>query len=422
MTDARTAWPAPQGRLLLAGSALVLAFSAVGFLVQTFGIFAAALEDEFDWSRTATYSVLAIATLLTPVLIPLTGWASDRFPVRVLVLCALGAEVVCLVLLGILPTSRIGFAVLFLATYAASFGASVVPLARSINLAFSHRRGAALGLLFAGACLGAIVNPLVAAMLVSTVGWQGAFIALGLQVTVLAGIPALLFIRTLPSRHVARRPQTEQSASWRALFGTRAMYVVLGWALFAAIGYGGMQGHLVPLLEERAHRPEVAVLGQSLLGVGLLAGNIAAGILLDRIAVRVLASLMLILPVGALGLLLAVPPGPGDLAITTTIGIATGTETAVLAYVVSRYVPPEINGRGLATGMVAVALGGGIGTMLGAVSHDATGSYHLFITASAASLVVAAIWPWALPARPLLDEPRGSSSIAGNHTSDRDIA
>ena len=98
------------------------------------------------------------------------------------------------------------------------------------------------------------------------------------------------------------------------------MYVVLGWALFAATGYGGMQGHLVPLLEERTHGPETAVLGQSLLGVGLLAGNLAAGILLDRIAVRALASLMLILPVGALGLLLAASPGPGDLAIATTIG------------------------------------------------------------------------------------------------------
>lgn len=396
MTDARAAEITPDRRLLLGGSALVLAFSAVGFLVQTFGIFAAALEEEFDWSRTATYSILAIATVLTPVLIPLTGWAADRLPVRALVLSALVAEVVCLVLLGVLPPTQLGFAVLFLATYATSFGASVVPLARSIGLAFRHRRGAALGLLFAGACLGAILNPLIAAVLVSAFGWQGAFLALGLQVAVLAGVPALLFIRT-PAAPATSEAPTERSTSWRALFGARALFVILGWALFAAIGYGGMQGHLVPLLEERAHAPEVAVMGQSLLGVGLLVGNLAAGLLLDRIAVRVLASVMLILPVGALGLLLAMPPGGGDLVLTTAIGIATGTETAMLAYVVSRYLPPEVNGRGLAVGMVAVAVGGGLGTLLGAVSHDATGGYQVFIAASAASLAIAAVWPWALP-------------------------
>lgn len=46
---AQTGSPARPGGewRLLAGASLVLAFSAVGFLVQTFGVFSAAIEHEF---------------------------------------------------------------------------------------------------------------------------------------------------------------------------------------------------------------------------------------------------------------------------------------------------------------------------------------------------------------------------------------
>ncbi len=409
-----TGVPRPHGGRggwgLLTGAALVLAFSAVGFLVQTFGVFAAAIESEFGWSRTETYGVLAASTLLAPILIPVTGWASDRFRVRVLVVSALVVEVVCLLAIGLLPVGRFGFSVLFLLTYAASFGASAVPLAKAVGTAFSAHRGTALGLLFAGACLGAIANPLIAGALVSAIGWQGAFVALGAQTALLAAVPALVLIRpvrqdpapTTPTAAVPERP-----AGWRTLFRARALPVILGWAFFAALGYGGIQGHLVPLLEERMHAEAQAVVGQSLLGVGLLVGNLAAGLLLDRIPTRSLASLMLALPVAALVALAVAPPGPGDIVITTLIGIATGTETAMLAYVVSRYLPSAVGGRALAVGLVAVALGGGLSTFLGALTHDATGSYTVFLLLCAASLVVASAWPWGLRA-PVDDADQGA--------------
>lgn len=387
---------------LLAGASLVLAFSAVGFLVQTFGVFATAIESEFGWSRTETYSVLVAATLLAPVLIPATGWAADRWNLRTLVLSALAIEVLCLIALGILPAGRIGFSAAFLVTYAASFGASAVPLAKAVGTAFTERRGAALGILFAGACLGAVTNPLIAGALVAGIGWQGAFLALGAQTALLAGVPALLLIRparTLPSAAPQRTEGAIPRAGWRSLFRTRALFVILGWAFFAALGYGGLQGHLVPLLEERMHTPADAVIGQSLLGVGLLIGNLAAGLLLDRIATRPLASLMLAVPVAALVALAAIPVGPADIVVTTAVGIATGTETAMLAYVVSRYLPAAVGGRGLSVGMVAVALGGGVSTFLGAVTHDATGDYRGFLLLCAVFLAIAAVWPWGLRER-----------------------
>lgn len=403
---------------LLVGASLVLAFSAVGFLVQTFGIFSAAIESSFAWSRTATYSVLTIATLLAPVLIPLTGWAADRLNLRVLVLASLGVQTASLLALGAIPVGQAGFSLLFLVTYAASFGASTVPLAKAVGAAFSRRRGSALGILFAGACLGAIVNPLVAGALVAGVGWQGAFLAFGVQTALLAGVPALLLIRSHPG---TARPLDEPSRGtaeaaevapvirttraptaaarpdgWRTLFRTRNLYVIIGWGFFAALGYGGMQSHLVPLLEERMHSSAEAVIGQSLLGAGLLIGNLVAGLLLDRIPTRPLASLMLAVPIAAMLALALIPAGAADIAITTAIGIATGTETAMLAYVVSRYLPATVSGRALSIGLVAVALGGGISTLIGAAAHDATGGYELFLVLCAVALAVAAAWPWGL--------------------------
>jgi MFS family permease len=413
--------PAPARRDgdvgLLVGASFVLAFSAVGFLVQTFGVFSGAIESQFGWTRTETYSVLTIATLLAPVLIPVTGWAADRLNLRTLVLSALAVQVVCLLAVGLLPVGRTGFSVGFLVTYAASFAAGVVPLAKAVGATFSERRGAALGILFAGACLGAIVNPLIAGALVATVGWQGAFVAFGAQTALLGAFPALFLIRAghSPATPTPTTPTTPMAATaaevsaalsvaasparppgWRTLFRTRALYVILGWGFFAALGYGGIQGHLVPLLDERMHAPAEAVVGQSLLGVGLLVGNLAAGLLLDRIPTRPLASLMLAVPVAALLALVVLPAGGADIVITTGIGVATGTETAMLAYVVSRYLPAGVAGRGLSVGMVAVALGGGISTLIGAVTHDATGDYRVFLLSCAGFLVIAAVWPWGL--------------------------
>lgn len=385
---------------LLAGASLVLAFSAVGFLVQTFGVFSAEIEVTFGWSRTETYSVLAIATLLAPILVPVTGWAADRLDLRVLVLSSLAVQVLCLLALGLVPVGRLGFSVMFLVTYAASFGAGAVPLAKAVSVTFTQRRGAALGVLFAGACLGAIVNPLLAGTLVAAVGWHGAFLALGVQTAILAGVPALLLIhaneRMRPPVVSAPVDATMRPAGWRTLFRTRALYTVLGWGFFAALGYGGIQGHLVPLLTERLHTYAEAVIGQSLLGVGLLVGNLAAGLLLDRIPTRPLASLMLAVPIIALLALALAPARPADIVITTGVGVATGTETAMLAYVVSRYLPAAVGGRALSVGLVAVALGGGISTLIGAVTRDATGSYLLFLLLCAGFLAIAAVWPWGL--------------------------
>lgn len=420
---------------LLVGASLVLAFSAVGFLVQTFGIFSAAIESSFGWSRTATYSVLTIATLLAPVLIPLTGWAADRLNLRVLVLASLGVQTASLLALGAIPVGQAGFSLLFLVTYAASFGASTVPLAKAVGAAFSRRRGSALGILFAGACLGAIVNPLVAGALVAGVGWQGAFLAFGVQTALLAGVPALLLIRSHPgtarpldepptgATEAAEVPQVIRAATaaarpdgWRTLFRTRNLYVIIGWGFFAALGYGGMQSHLVPLLEERMHSSAEAVIGQSLLGAGLLIGNLVAGLLLDRIPTRPLASLMLAVPIAAMLALALVPAGAADIAITTAIGIATGTETAMLAYVVSRYLPAAVSGRALSIGLVAVALGGGISTLIGAAAHDATGGYELFLVLCAGALAVAAVWPWGLRG------PDGLAGAARRRGGERDAA
>lgn len=382
---------------LLIGASCVLAFSATGFLVQTFGVFATAIESEFAWSRTETYSVLVIATLLAPVLIPLAGWATDRLRVRTLVLSSLMVQVCCLIALGLLPAARLSFSAIFLLSYAASFGASVVPLAKVVSDAFTERRGTALGMLFAGACVGAIVNPLIAGALVTEFGWQQAFVVLGFQVLLLSGVPALLLLH--PNSTTARQDAVaSKPLGWRALLQNRTLYVILAWAFFAALGYGGIQGHLVPFLEERMHSGTEAVTGQSLLGVGLFVGNVSAGLLLDRIATKRLASLMLLLPILALLTLVLIPAGPFDIAITTLIGIATGTETAMLAYVVSNYLPPSLGGRGLSIGMVAVALGGGISTLIGATTHDATGNYHLFLLLCAGCLAIAACWPWLLPA------------------------
>jgi MFS family permease len=71
-------------------------------------------------------------------------------------------------------------------------GCAYVPAIGAVQRWFVRRRGFASGLAVAGIGMGTLVMPPLASLLIGSLGWRGAYIALGVLTLLLGGAMALL--------------------------------------------------------------------------------------------------------------------------------------------------------------------------------------------------------------------------------------
>ncbi|SHG61905.1 DHA2 family efflux MFS transporter permease subunit [Ornithinibacillus halophilus] len=129
------------------------------------------IMDEFDLNATQVQWLTTAFLLTTIIFIPLTGYLSDTFTAKTLVVCALSSLVIGTVIGGLSPN----FGTLILSRVIQAIGAGIIlPLVQTILLKVFpyHRRGFAMGL------LGAVVNvapataPSVSGMIIDFFSWR----------------------------------------------------------------------------------------------------------------------------------------------------------------------------------------------------------------------------------------------------------
>lgn len=380
-----------------AGCGVVAALSGTLLWSSTLGVFMGELQKAFGWTRAQIALGITLMTLTTPVLAPLAGWLTDRVDLRRLVLVSVVLQAAVLSASSLLGASIIGFYLLCIAMAAVAFGASVLPLSKIVIGWFDASRGKALGLLFACASLGPAVHPLLAQALVGSVGWRHAYVALSAAVLLLGMMAAWIWVRESAS---ASRVQAGLAAptegSMLALLAMPAWWSLAAWGAFYAFGAGALNLHLYALMLERGASPAQAAGAASLLGLGLLLGNLAAGHLLDRLPARLLASSLMLAPVLA-ALALLWWPGVGvGLVASLVMGLAAGGESSALTYLVGRYFAPSAYGRAYATQTVPLALAAGAGPWVGGLLHGRSGAYDTTLVLAAGVFFIAALAPWTL--------------------------
>jgi len=192
-----------------------------------------------------------------------------------------------------------------------------VPCGATVTRWFSRRRGLAAGLASAGGSLGAFVLPPLAQLLVSTVGWRGAYVIFGTAILVTLNVLAPLMKRDpesvgmVPDGDPSASPQNadlshgEDHTIVQAL-GSRAFWILF--ALFAATWLTVFTPlvHLVPLARGLGVDPMLAATLVSALGMAAVAGRLLLGTLSDRMGRRPALGIGLGLQVAAfLGLAVA---------------------------------------------------------------------------------------------------------------------
>jgi MFS family permease len=382
---------------------VVLAAFAVTFVgfgcAYTFSVFVEALQRDFDASRGSVSLVFSLAGFLYFGLGIISGPLADRVGSR-------GLAVAGMILTGL------GLAAASLArslpeVYAAyglgvglGVGCAYVPAIGAVQRWFVRRRGFASGLAVSGIGVGTLVMPPLASLLIESLGWRGAYLALGTFAAVVGGGLALLIENDPRGRGLGpdgdpppsgTRPTRPEGNSVRDALRSGRFISLYAACLICSFGVFVPFVHLVPYAQDHGVTPASAVLLLGVIGVGSTAGRFFLGGLADRMGRQF--SLLLMFAGMALALTVwVIATSIWSLAAFAFVyGVFYGGWVAVLPAVVMDY----FGGRNV-SGIIgilytSVAFGTLIGPSAAGFVFDLGHSYTVPILASASANIIAAI-------------------------------
>ena len=427
-------------------AAVGVGLGITGLPIYTTGQFIRPLGEAFGWSRSATAGGLSVVTICSVLMAPVIGALVERFGVRRVAMPAMVGFSI-----GYLSLTLHGGSIgLYYAGWVAvgvlGAGTSPIVWTRAVASWFERSRGLALGITLCGTGLVAVVGPGVVGAIIAALGWKAGFYALA-AAPVVIGLPlvALLFRAREAAYGTAAgapgavplgaeagallaAPGTEAAAAVvlpgmearevpvLPRMGARAVSAVAGmeagaapvlpgmeagkaltsgrfWRLAVAfflmsIVVGGMIVSLPAMLADRGVDLAQAAKALGYLGFAVIGGRLATGALVDRFPARVVAAITVMLPAVACWLL---AEGMHAVPAIVMIGLSTGAEVDLLAYLISRYFGMRHYARIYGVGLSVFSAGVGIGPLLGGWVHDRAGSYAPALYGFAAMSVIAGV-------------------------------
>ncbi|MDB5606287.1 MAG: transporter permease [Bradyrhizobium sp.] len=376
------------------------AVTLVGFgSAYTFSAFVESLQRDFGASRGSVSLVFSLAGFLYFGLGIVSGPLADRFGSRRLAVAGM-----ILTGLGLAAASLARSLPEVYAAYGLGVGLGVgcayVPAIGAVQRWFVRRRGFVSGLAVSGIGVGTLVMPPLASLLIETLGWRGAYLALGILAAVVGGGLSLLIENDPRDRGLGpdgdppqqgAHPARLEGASVGEAIRSRRFVSLYAACLICAFGVFVPFVHLVPYARDHGVASSSAVLLLGVVGIGSTAGRFFLGGLADRMG----RQLSLLLMFMGMALALAVWVIATDIwslaAFAFVYGVFYGGWVAVLPAVVMDY----FGGRNV-SGIIgilytSVAFGTLIGPSAAGFAFDLSHSYTVPILLSAAANIVAAI-------------------------------
>jgi MFS transporter, OFA family, oxalate/formate antiporter len=371
----------------------------VGFgSAYTFSVFVEPLQNEFAASRGSVSVVFSLAGFLYFGLGVVSGPLADRWGPRLPAVIGM-----ILIGLGLVLASAARSLTEVYAAYGLGVGLGVgfsyVPALGAVQRWFVRRRGFASGIAVSGIGVGTLVMPPLASFLIETLGWRGAYLALGgLAAVVGAGMAVMIEsdprARGLgpdgdPLRAGARSVLPAGASVGEAIRSRRFVGLYAA-CLLCSFGVFVPFVHLAPYALDHGVAQSSAILLLAVIGVGSTAGRFFLGGLADRVGRR----LSLLATFVGMALAMVVWASSTEFwplaAFAFAYGVFYGGWVALLPALAMDY----FGGRSV-SGIIgilytSVAFGTLIGPSAAGFGFDLSHSYTLPILAGAVANVVAA--------------------------------
>lgn len=167
-----------RGWRLVAGSLLGVSAGVSSLYFYSLGIFIKPLSAEFGWSRGDASLGVLIGTLCAAAMAYPTGRFVDRFGGLPVALISLGLLSLGFAALGAATINLWSFLILTAMVSVVTVGSTPLPYTGLIIANFHRNRGVALGMVLAGAGLGAILVPMLLTPFIDQYGWRFGYFAL----------------------------------------------------------------------------------------------------------------------------------------------------------------------------------------------------------------------------------------------------
>jgi len=384
-----------------------------GASFYAFGRFMTTLIEELGSSTTAISAAISIYMLVLGLTGPIVGKLTDKYGPKKVILLGGVIAAAGLMLLSLADAVWHLYVLYFVMGIGMS-GAGTVPVSVAIANWFDKRRGLALGITMAGISLGALAIAPLAHYLIEGIGWQSAYLALGVLTAVLIIPPVMVVMKTRPedkgllpygARPVAGGELPEQASVSDAKATTsgaergwsvgRAMKTLPFWLVlvtffFAGAAIAGVLQHEVRILQIMGIPLAAASVALGLTGgIGGM-GKIGFGFIADRMSPKYTAIVCIALQLVGVVILMFTHSTAMVWVFVIVFGFAMGGNITVQPLLSGYLFGMASFGTIFGWVLLAGAVGSSLGPVLMGVIFDASGSYTLgliiFLAAYAVSI------------------------------------
>lgn len=391
----------PAGEFSDGWPTLVLALAGVAtsvsaLLIYSLGTLMVPLERGLSWSRADLQIAVSFLAAGGVVSVNLAGWLNLRYGMRAITAVSMLAVVLAFAALSQMQGSIYWMYLGYFLLPVIGLGTTPVTWTHIVALHFHRHRGLALSLVLCGTGLTAAVLPSLLTWAVGQWGWQAGY-------WTLAALPLLMWLtlcwRSLPDQHAEAKHSRSADADTasrtgipfsQALRDRRFWVCNIGLGLVVSAIYG-MATNTVPLLRDIGLTAAQAGGVFGVFGVALIVGRIGVGLLIDRLWAPGVAAVALALPaIGCVFFLSADAQTPMALLILATalVGVGSGAEFDIAAYLVSRYFGLLDYGRLFGLHLGVVTVGSIVAPFVFSSLLRSTGGYGAMLMVCAACCVI----------------------------------
>lgn len=275
----------------IAGVCLISLFIAHGVGTSNYGLFIKPFIKDFGWSRAAVSGAHFILGIVFGLASPLVGRLIDCFGSRKVMIPGAFLFSVAIMLNSLV--NSLWHLYLFYGLVGLGIAAiGAIPVNTSLSYWFHKKRGLAIGIAWVGAGLGIALLVPVTQKFISTLGWRGTYLALGLISLVICTTVVGFLMRNRPE-DLGLLPDGEETGEvmpsigeegLKAFKAVRTIYFwLLGIAFFLnGLGFVSILIHLVPFATDIGITPIKASFVLSFVGIMSIFGRIGYGYLSDK--------------------------------------------------------------------------------------------------------------------------------------------